>query len=102
MSDSLTTRPKRRAKRTVENAAAAEIRNKRGFPHAAWKSVAQNSDPFPHFPQSRRRFILAIGYAQQLLPIPGKISPADGAHPKFAFAIVKRTTTVLESGGRRT
>src|SRR5882724_10301040 len=51
---------------------------KRGFPHDAWKSVAQNSDAFPHFQQPRRRvsfrrdFIRVVRYAERLVLTGGK------------------------------
>ena len=54
ISNSLTARIQRRAQRAVESAASVEIRKNRGFPHDAWKSLAQNSSAFPHLPQPRR------------------------------------------------
>jgi hypothetical protein len=37
----------------MENDASVEIRKKRGFPQAAWKSLCQKAGrTFPHFPQA--------------------------------------------------
>ena len=75
-------------KKAVESAAAVGIRKRRGFPHDAWKSVAQNSDAFPHFQQPPRRvsfprdFIRVVRYAERLVLTGGKNSPVVGAHSR--------------------
>jgi hypothetical protein len=40
------------------NAASVEIRKKRGFPRAAWKSLAKRRRDFPTFPQALLDFFL--------------------------------------------
>jgi hypothetical protein len=41
---------KRKCAGLMENAASVEIRKKRGFPRAAWKSPAKERRAFPTFP----------------------------------------------------